>query len=342
MHTRLLSVALAALLPLATHAAEPSRAVLLVQTYDNQPSDDPLEYIPVWLGKGVAKESTLPKALLGQPLQVFNAGVSTGNVRLAALTVDDNSMCGGTAKLRIKGNPTLSDSPLLSTVDVNPGKRFAGRAATTSEQAELFAQVNNTAQLRKRVKPAALAQALAAFNADRAQDLAALQIVTDTQQPQRRVAILTSNHPIETGNPDNPTGVLVVLAIFEHDGMPLAVPQGSRCQWLRRLRRPAAAHASAAIRRYRRQRHARFRAGRKRLRKLRVLSAARGRRQLAFGSIAGRLLIALDGSRTAWCGMGMAESSALRGPPLSGGHTVVTRAARQTSSIGMQMADAGL
>ncbi|WP_042829196.1 hypothetical protein, partial [Xanthomonas citri] len=218
MHTRLLSVALAALLPLATHAAEPSRAVLLVQTYDNQPIDDPLEYIPLWLGKDVAKESTLPKALLGQPLQVFNAGVSTGNVRLAALTVDDNSMCGGTAKLRIKGNPTLSDSPLLSTVDVNPGKRFAGRAATTSEQAELFAQVNNTAQLRKRVKPAALAQALAAFNADRAQDLAALQIVTDTQQPQRRVAILTSNHPIETGNPDNPTGVLVVLAIFEHDG----------------------------------------------------------------------------------------------------------------------------
>ncbi|CCF70355.1 hypothetical protein [Xanthomonas citri] len=218
MHTRLLSVALAALLPLVTHAAEPSRAVLLVQTYDNQPTDDPLEYIPLWLGKDVAKESTLPKALLGQPLQVFNAGVSTGNVRLAALTVDDNSMCGGTAKLRIKSNPTLSDSPLLSTVDVNPGKRFAGRAATTSEQAELFAQVNNTAQLRKRVKPAALAQALAAFNADRAQDLAALQIVTDTQQPQRRVAILTSNHPIETGNPDNPTGVLVVLAIFEHDG----------------------------------------------------------------------------------------------------------------------------
>ncbi|WP_057680532.1 hypothetical protein, partial [Xanthomonas euvesicatoria] len=194
------------------------RAVLLVQTYDNQPTDDPLEYIPVWLGEGIARESTLPEALLGQPLRVFNAGVSTGNVRLAALTVDDNSMCGGTAKLRIKGNPTLSDSPLLSTVDVNPGKRFAGRAATASEQAELFAQVNNTAPLRKRVKPAALAQALAAFDADRAQDLAALQIVTDTQQPQRRVAILTSNHPIETGNPDNPTGVLVVLAIFEHDG----------------------------------------------------------------------------------------------------------------------------
>ncbi len=84
MHTRLLSVALAALLPLASHAAQPSRAVLLVQTYDNQPSDDPLEYIPVWLGKDVARESTLPKALLGQPLQVFNAGASTGNVRLAA------------------------------------------------------------------------------------------------------------------------------------------------------------------------------------------------------------------------------------------------------------------
>ncbi|CDF60745.1 hypothetical protein XFF4834R_chr11460 [Xanthomonas citri pv. fuscans] len=38
----------------------------------------------------------------------------------------------------------------------------------------------------------------------------------------------------------------------------------------------------------------------------------------------------------------MAESSALRGPPLSGCSSVVARAARQTSSIGMQMADAGL
>ncbi|AZR25622.1 hypothetical protein NX80_002950 [Xanthomonas vasicola pv. arecae] len=218
MHTRLLSLALAALLPLAAHAAEPSRAVVLLQTYDNQPTDDPLEYIPVWLGKGVAEESTLPKALLSQPLQVFNAGVSTGNVRLAALTVDDNSMCGGTAKLRIKGNPTLSNSPLLSTVDINPGKRFAGRAATTSEQTELFAQVSNTAQLRQSVKPGALTQALAAFNADHAQDLAALQIITGAQQPQRRVAVLTSNHPIKTGNAENPTGVLVVLAIFEHDG----------------------------------------------------------------------------------------------------------------------------
>ncbi|USI99256.1 hypothetical protein MUG10_14275 [Xanthomonas prunicola] len=218
MHTRLRSLALAALLPLAAYAAEPSRAVLLVQTYDKQPTDAPLEYIPVWLGKSVAKESTLPNALLSQPLQIFNAGVSAGNLRLAALTVDDNSMCGGTAKLRIKGNPTLADSPLLSTVDVNPGKRFAGRAATASEQAELFRQAGETAQLHKSVKPAALTQALAAFNADRAQDLAALQIVTDTQQPQRRVAVLTSNHPIKTGNPDNPTGVLVVLAIFEHDG----------------------------------------------------------------------------------------------------------------------------
>ncbi|MEQ8034718.1 hypothetical protein [Xanthomonas sp. WHRI 6106] len=218
MHTRLLPLALAALLPLAAHAAESPRAVLLVQTYDSQPSDDPLEYIPVWLGKAVAKESTLPKALLGQPLQVFNTGVSTGTVRLASLTVDDNSMCGGTAKLRIKGGTTLSDSPLLSTVDLNPGKRFASRAATATEQSELFRQASDTAQLRKRVKPAALAQALAAFNTDRAQDLAALQIITDAQQPQRRVAVLTSNHPTKTGNPENPTGVLVVLAIFDHDG----------------------------------------------------------------------------------------------------------------------------
>ncbi|MEA5122881.1 hypothetical protein [Xanthomonas floridensis] len=218
MHTRLLALSLAALLPLAAPAAEPTRAVLLVQTYDNQASDDPLEYIPVWLGNGVAKESTLPATLLGQPLQVFNAGVATARLRLAALTVDDNSMCGGTAKLRIKGRSTLSDSPLLSTVDLNPGGRFAGRAATAGEQAELLRQVSETAQLRKRVTPAALAQAMAAFNADRAQDLAALQIVTDAQQPQRRVAVLTSNHPIKTGNPDNPTGVLVVFAIFEHDG----------------------------------------------------------------------------------------------------------------------------
>ncbi len=101
MHTRLRSLALAALLPLAAHAAEPSRAVLLVQTYDNQPTDDPLEHIPVWPGKGVAKESTLPKTLLSQPLQVFSAGVSASNVRLAALTVDDSSMSGGTTKLRI-------------------------------------------------------------------------------------------------------------------------------------------------------------------------------------------------------------------------------------------------
>ncbi len=103
-------------------------------------------------------------------------------------------------------------------MDVPPGKRFAGRSATASKQTGLLAQVSNTAQLRKSVKPVALTQALAAFNADRAQDLAALQIVTGTQQPQRRVAVLSSNHPIKTGNPDNPAGVLVVLAVFEHDG----------------------------------------------------------------------------------------------------------------------------
>ncbi|KQQ78761.1 hypothetical protein ASF73_04420 [Xanthomonas sp. Leaf131] len=218
MQRHLISLALAALVPLAAHAAEPSRAVLLVQTYDSQPAEDPLEYIPVWLGRGVAKESTMPKSLLSQPLQVFNAGVSAGNVRLASLTVDDNSMCGGTAKLRLKGTATLSKSPLLSTVDLNPGKRFASRDATPAEQIELLRQVGETAQLRKSVKPAALAQALAAFNTDRAQDVAALQIFTDAQQPQRRVAVLTSNHPTKTGDPDNPTGVLTVLAILEHDG----------------------------------------------------------------------------------------------------------------------------
>lgn len=227
MHTRLLSLALAALLPLAAQAAEPARAVVLVQTYDSQPSEDPLEYIPVWLGSGVAKESSMPRSLLSQPLQVFNAGVSSGTVRLASLSVDDNSMCGGTARLRLKGTSTLSDSPLLSTVDLNPGKRFASRNATAAEQAELLRQTGATAQLRNSVKPAALAQALTAFPADRAQDLAALQIVTDTQQPQRRVAVLTSHHPTRTGNPDNPTGVLAVLAIFEHDGSSWQFRKGS-------------------------------------------------------------------------------------------------------------------
>ncbi|MCS3808198.1 hypothetical protein [Xanthomonas sp. 4461] len=227
MHTRLIALALAALLPLAAHAADPTRAVLLVPTYDSQPSDDPLEYIPVWLGKGVAKDSTVPKSLVNQPLQAFDNGVSTANVRLAALSVDDNSMCGGTSKLRLKGNPTLTHSPLLSTVDLNPGKRFVGRAATAAEQAQLLRQVGDTTQLRKTVKPAALAQALAAFEADRAQDAASLQIVTDTQQPQRRVAVLTANHPTKTGNPDNPTGVLVVLAIFEHDGSRWQFRRGS-------------------------------------------------------------------------------------------------------------------
>ncbi|MBB5734684.1 MULTISPECIES: hypothetical protein [Xanthomonas] len=227
MHTHLLCLALAALLPLAAQAAEPARAVMLVQTYDSQPTEDPLEYIPVWLGSGVAKESSMPRSLLSQPLQVFNAGVPTGTVRLASLSVDDNSMCGGTAKLRLKGTSTLSSSPLLSTVDLNPGKRFASRDATAAEQAELLRQVGETAQLRKRVKPAALAQALTAFTADRARDLAALQIFTDTRQPQRRVAVLTSNHPTSTGNPDNPTGVLVVLAILEHDGSRWQFRKGS-------------------------------------------------------------------------------------------------------------------
>ncbi|OBR74400.1 hypothetical protein A7D01_05960 [Xanthomonas arboricola] len=227
MHTRLLSLALAALLPLAAQAAEPARAVVLVQTYDNQPGEDPLEYIPVWLGSGVAKESSMPRSLLSQPLQVFNAGVSSGTVRLASLSVDDNSMCGGTAKLRLKGTGTLSNSPLLSTVDVNPGKRFASRNATAAEQAELLRQAGAVAQLRNSVKPAALAQALTAFPADRAQGLAALQIVTDTRQPQRRVAVLTSHHPTRTGNPDNPTGVLAMLAIFEHDGSRWQFRKGS-------------------------------------------------------------------------------------------------------------------
>ncbi|MBB5861655.1 hypothetical protein [Xanthomonas arboricola] len=227
MHTRLLSLALAALLPLAAQAAEPARAVMLVQTYDNQPGEDPLEYIPVWLGSGVAKESSMPRSLLSQPLQVFNAGVSSGTVRLASLSVDDNSMCGGTARLRLKGTSTLSDSPLLSTVDLNPGKRFASRDATAAEQAELLRQAGAVAQLRNSVKPAALAQALTAFPADREQDLAALQIVTDTRQPQRRVAVLTSHHPTRTGNPDNRTGVLAVLAIFEHDGSRWQFRKGS-------------------------------------------------------------------------------------------------------------------
>lgn len=218
MHCRLLSLALTALLPLAAHAAAPLRAVMLVQIYDTQTADEPFEYVPVWLGRGVVQEATMPRSLIGQPLQLFDAGASTGAVRLTALSVDDNSMCGGTAKLRLKGNPALSHSPLLSTVDLNPGKRFAGRTATAAEQTELLRQAGDTAQLRKTVKPAELAKALAAFAADRAQDTASLQIVTDAQQPQRRVAVLTSNHPTKTGNPDNPTGVLVVLAIFEHDG----------------------------------------------------------------------------------------------------------------------------
>lgn len=51
MHCRLLSLALTALLPLAAHAAAPPRAVMLVQTYDTQPADEPFEYVPVWLGR---------------------------------------------------------------------------------------------------------------------------------------------------------------------------------------------------------------------------------------------------------------------------------------------------
>lgn len=113
MHCRLLSLALTALLPLAAHAAAPPRAVTLVQTYDTQPVDEPFEYVPVWLGRGVVQEATMPRSLIGQPLQLFDAGVSTGVVRLTALSVDDNSMCGGTARLRFKGATSPTRPALL-------------------------------------------------------------------------------------------------------------------------------------------------------------------------------------------------------------------------------------
>lgn len=227
MHCRLLSLALTALLPLAAHAAAPPRAVTLVQTYDTQPVDEPFEYVPVWLGRGVVQEATMPRSLIGQPLQLFDAGASTGAVRLTALSVDDNSMCGGTARLRFKGATSPTTPVLLSSVDLNPGQRFATRAATPSEQTELLRLLGESAQLRQKVKPAALNKALAAFAADRANDAASLQIFTDARAPQRRVAVLTQSHPTQTGNTESPTGVLTVFALLEHTGQRWQLRQGN-------------------------------------------------------------------------------------------------------------------
>lgn len=220
LKTLLLGSLLAAVPALAT--AAPARTVLLLSGYPADPGEAAPgnDYVTIWNDGPVRDEGQAPAALVGKPLQHFVDGRAIGGVHIKRLLSDDNSMCGDAKHLQLAEASQRAGAQLLSTVDLNPGRRYARRTADGDEQRQILQLAQSDSRLLHDVPRATLAPAIAAFARDSHDvDGSRLDIITDGNDPQRRLALLVLAHSEQAKVDGEDSSVSThALALFAFDG----------------------------------------------------------------------------------------------------------------------------
>lgn len=201
----------------ATAQTSPPQAVVYVAPVED--GSPVMAYVPV--RNAPADETRLAGwRLLKTPMQVFADGRREGAATPLAFSVDDNTMCGGDLRLRVKPakGAALADDALLASFDLNPGDRFSRHAADAAQRRDLLQLLGRDATLRRQLPAAVLKRLLARLAGSPDDDEQSLAVFRDAQRPGRDVALLTAHtsedDPAAAGD-GSPTALTSVLAVFE-------------------------------------------------------------------------------------------------------------------------------
>jgi len=210
-------IGLAALPAAAAPAAAPPPTVIYVTPVSDEAKV--MSYIPVRNAPSEEAELGAWRGLK-KPLQVFDNGAENGVATPLAFSVDDNTMCGGDLRVRLKTahGATFAHDALLASFDLNPGQRFARRELDATQRRALLQVVGNDPSVRKRLPAAALKRLLAQLAAPPADEAPALTVIGDAKQPGHEVALVTASvyDPAPAANADGASPKLTtLLAVLE-------------------------------------------------------------------------------------------------------------------------------
>jgi len=210
-------IGLAALPAVAAPTAPAPRTVIYVTPVSDEAKV--MSYIPV---RGAPSEEAELGAWRGlkKPLRVFDKGAEDGVATPLAFSVDDNSMCGGDLRVRLKTahGATFAHDALLASFDLNPGQRFTRHDPDATQRRALLQVVGADPSVRKRLPAAALKRLLAHLAAAPADEKPALTVIADAKQPGHDVALVTASvyDPAPATNADGASPKLTtLLAVLE-------------------------------------------------------------------------------------------------------------------------------
>ena len=210
-------IGLAALPAVAAPTAPAPRTVIYVTPVSDEAKV--MSYIPV---RGAPSEEAELGAWRGlkKPLRVFDKGAEDGVATPLAFSVDDNTMCGGDLRVRLKTahGATFAHDALLASFDLNPGQRFTRHDPDATQRRALLQVVGADPSVRKRLPAAALKRLLAHLAAAPADEKPALTVIADAKQPGHDVALVTASvyDPAPATNADGASPKLTtLLAVLE-------------------------------------------------------------------------------------------------------------------------------
>jgi len=208
---------LAALPAAAAPPAPPAQTVIYVTPVSDEAQV--MSYIPV---RGAPSEEAELGAWRGlkKPLRVFDKGAEDGVATPLAFSVDNNTMCGGDLRVRLKTahGATFAHDALLASFDLNPGQRFTRRELDATQRRALLQVVGSDASVRKRLPAAALKRLLAHLAAPPTDEKPALTVIADAKQPGHEVALITAGvyDPAPAADADGASPKLTtLLAVLE-------------------------------------------------------------------------------------------------------------------------------
>ena len=210
-------IGLAALPAVAAPTAPAPRTVIYVTPVSDEAKV--MSYIPV---RGAPSEEAELGAWRGlkKPLRVFDKGAEDGVATPLAFSVDDNSMCGGDLRVRLKTahGATFAHDALLASFDLNPGQRFTRHDPDATQRRALLQVVGADPSVRKRLPAAALKRLLAHLAAAPADEKPALTVIADAKRPGHDVVLVTASvyDPAPAANADGASPKLTtLLAVLE-------------------------------------------------------------------------------------------------------------------------------
>jgi hypothetical protein len=205
-------IGLAALPAAAAAAAAPPPTVIYVTPVSDEAEG--MGYIPVRNAPSEEAELGAWRGLK-KPLRVFDKGAEDGVATPLAFSVDDNSMCGGDLRVRLKTahGATFAHDALLASFDLNPGQRFARRELDAAQRRALLQVVGADPSVRKPLPAAALKRLLAHLATAPADEKPALTVIADAKRPGHDVALVTASayDPAPAANADAASPKLTTL-----------------------------------------------------------------------------------------------------------------------------------